>query len=562
MAERHPLPLPSAVDTIIIGNGPSALILSYFLHGHLPSYDITNPHPDPTLHKKLLECSNLFEVDLPPLTDHFASSLRYSTQALPINTLLDTLLRPNADTEVVDVKSRLRWAHRPDLAITHAVLGDASRPGGQWVDNPVAASWNIGTLSYAEMLSLPGYSFAAHHLRTHHQVLPSFTRPNRREVADYFAAYPAAVGIEDSIFNLTKVGNVSRLSTGFLIGSHNIRCKNLVLASGTFSFSIPTPPLLRPLATLRSDLGLSEAPLLILGSGFTAADAILSTPPQRGILHLFRWAPDTRPSPLRGCHRSAYPEYAGMYRKMKLAATKASSSKAASASKRRKSYPLFSERDWGKTYEGIPNAEILDVVINKEVANVMIRLADGSLVERRISGLQYVVGRRGSLGYLSPGLQAEVLGPHDGASPDLGYGAQMVSVRSLREKAGKDLEVAPQIFITGSLTGDSLIRFTYGGCVYAAGKIIESSKSNSFPYSFDAEKRSLNASVNDKEILGASPKNNINGGIEVGVKGLLHTDPQLDKQSLARPTDFTDGDVHDWRHPVDTSDQLVASYGV
>ena len=40
---------------------------------------------------------------------------------------------------------------------------DAPRPGGQWAENSVSASWEIGTLSYAEMLSLPGYAYAEHY---------------------------------------------------------------------------------------------------------------------------------------------------------------------------------------------------------------------------------------------------------------------------------------------------------------------------------------------------------------------------------------------------------------
>lgn len=493
MAARRPRSLPSTVDTVVVGeasiiracsiphqtlltrpgNGPSALILSYILSGHLPSYDVTNPHPDPILHEKLSNSSNLLELELRSLTEHFASSLRYSTQALPINVLLDTLIRPNADTDFAEVKSCLKWDHRPDRAISHLVLGNASRPGGQWSESPMAASWSIGALSYAEMLSLPGYSFADHYLRTHGFTLPHLTRPNRREVADYYAAYPMAVGIGDFIVNSVDIENVSRNSTGFLIGSLNIQCKHLVLASGIFSFNIPPPLLLQPLATLRPDSGSSEAPLLIIGSGFTAADIILSTHPRQSILHVFRWAPESRPSPLRGCHRSAYPEYAGIYRKMRLAALKAAGSKIAPAMARRKSIPLTSERDWDGRYEGLPNAEVLKVSVEEESAKIILRLADGRLVERQVSGLNYAVGRRSSLRYLSPRLMAEVLGLKNAESQDQDTATQLISGKTLRAEAEEDLEIAPRLFIIGSLTGDSLIRFAYGGCVYAASKIMD-----------------------------------------------------------------------------------------
>ncbi|KAI9701145.1 MAG: hypothetical protein M1836_001814 [Candelina mexicana] len=545
------------------GNGPSALILSYLLHGHIPSYNTRNPHPDPILHEKLLRCSELLRSNLWALTDHFASSLRYSSQALPINILLDTLLRPNADTTVADTESRLKWIYRPDLAIPHVVLGNASRPGGQWVDNPVAASCNVGTLSYAEMLSLPGYSYADHYLRTHDHVLPSFTRPSRRDVADYFAAYPTAVGIEDSVFNHTDIKNVSRDSMGFLIGSHNIRCKHLVLASGTLSFNIAPPPLLRPLATLRSGLGSCEAPLLVIGSGFTAADVIISTPPQQNVLHLFRWAPDIRPSPLRGCHQSAYPEYAAIYRRMKLVAIKAAcDGKVKSPLMRRKPNPFFSEQDLDQRYEGMPNAEIMDLTLDKEEANVVIRLDDGSLVERRVSGLAYVVGRRGSLSYLDPDLLAEVLGPKGDSLLAPGYSTRMVSGRSLREKAETDLEIAPKLFIIGSLTGDSLIRFAYGGCVYAASKIMGPSMTTDQLSPVNGEERGASVGTNCKDVLERTPMNRVDEHSKIGVIESPHIDLHLDRPMLDRSIDMEHKDTRRWRNSVDRRDGLIASCGV
>ena len=47
-----------------------------------------------------------------------------------------------------------------------------------------------------------------------------------------------------------------------------------------------------------------------------------------------------------------------------------------------------------------------------------------------------------------------------------------MSAQSLRNKAVESLEVARDVFIVGSLTGDSLIRFAYGGCVQTAGRLI------------------------------------------------------------------------------------------
>ncbi|KKY15819.1 hypothetical protein UCDDS831_g07421 [Diplodia seriata] len=249
------------VDTVIVGNGPSALILSYILHGHIPYY--ARPHHDPLLRAKLESRPNLLDLT-PDLYAHFQSSLRYSTQALPVNTLLDTLIRPNADTEI-DPESCVDWRYEPDQAVSHVALGNTPDAGGQWTDNPVAANSDIGTLSYAEMLSLPG------------------------------------------------------------------------------------------------------------------------------------------------------------------------------------------------VYEGLANATIMDVTSIDDFAIIKIRLESGDIIERAVGGIDYVVGRRGSLEYLEEPLRSEVNGPATSQSEEDDEPLPgLISGRTLREKVEEDLEIAPSVFVIGSLTGDSL----------------------------------------------------------------------------------------------------------
>ncbi|EXJ83545.1 hypothetical protein A1O1_07168 [Capronia coronata CBS 617.96] len=497
---------PQQIDTVIVGNGPSALILSYILHGNIPCYDESSPHPDHILHDKLVRwcqqqhhdhddalADNLLNLDIDALTEHFtASRFSYSTQALPVNVLLDTLVRPLGETDDAQKKTCVKWRHDSSQAVSHLVVGNTPRAGGQWVDNPVHASWDIGTLSYAGMISLPEYGFDEHYERRHGRPMPVYLRPSRRAVADYLAAYPEQVGINDSISNGQQVSGVSRHGGGFYIASHNILCRNLVLASGIFSHMIPPPPLLQALASLPDNNAEMETDaLLVIGSGFSAADVIISSAPTRKILHVYKWAPSTSPSPLRACHQQAYPEYAGVYRRMKLAAISSSHQQPKDKRSHRRPRPrqrhaqsdFDLSRDWDSTYEGLPNAEIADVEMPDDgTALVTFTMRTGFAdptgsadpnasapsFQRRVSGLAYVVGRRGSLEYLSPELLKEVL-PRDTSSRDK---RAMVSGHTLREKANADLEVAPHVFIIGSVTGDSLIRFAYGGCTYAAGKIM------------------------------------------------------------------------------------------
>ncbi|KAL4869822.1 hypothetical protein BDV12DRAFT_184952 [Aspergillus spectabilis] len=451
-------------DTIILGNGPSAMILSYILHGHLPYYSPQHPHPDPLLHAKLKGAPALLGANVDALTEHFAASrLSYSTQALPVNVLLDTLVRPSVDVEELQSVTNVEWRHEPEKAVPHRVLGNAPRPGGQWTENPMPASWEIQTLSYASMLSLPGYSFADHYRKTMGKELPAYTRPSRQETADYFQAYPEAVGIDDAFSSNENVWGITRHEDGFFLRSHNIRCKRLVLASGIFSEVLQPRPLLRPLTSFQP---VPETPLLVIGSGFSAADVIISAPGNQKIIHVFKWDPENRPSPLRGCHQHAYPEYAGVYRLMRRAAVAANPTAKRVKPLRTTSSPFLESRSWAYVYEGFPNTEIIDVQTQEELAIVTFRRHDGTTFTRPVRGMVYATGRRGTLDYLDQNLAQEVIGSDDTEVNTT------ISGQTLRGKAIENVEVAKDVFIIGSLTGDSLIRFAYGSCVQAAGNLI------------------------------------------------------------------------------------------
>ena len=90
------------------------------------------------------------------------------------------------------------------------------------------------------------------------------------------------------------------------------------------------------------------------------------------------------------------------------------------------------------------------------------------MLHREISSMEYVIGRRGSLSFLESSLASEVLG----TSIERMGSSSAISGNTLRLRVEKDLELAPGLFAIGSLTGDSLIRFAYGGCVFAARGIM------------------------------------------------------------------------------------------
>ena len=320
------------------------------------------------------------------------------------------------------------------------------------------------------MLSLPGYSFSQHYVKLYGEAMPFSTRPRRRDVSSYYSSYPKEVGISSSIGLGSYVYQVERTGkTGFLVHvlrglensgfqqptSYVIRCKHLVLASGIFTTPLAPPLDLQQIQEYRASEESKEVtgfPLLVIGSGFTAADVILAANPSKKIIHIFKWD-STGSSPLKGCHPSAYPEYASIYKRMKLAADKR---------------PNLISSIWEQpSYEALANAEVISVTPDPHFPNLFnIQLflhGCGTTVVRQVERLSYCVGRRGDLSYLSPELQAEL-----GVSNT----ACCISGDTLRTRVSADVEVSKGVFAIGSLTGDSLVKYCFGSGASAAGKIL------------------------------------------------------------------------------------------
>ena len=154
---------------------------------------------------------------------------------------------------------------------------------------------------------------------------------------------------------------------------------------------------------------------------------------------------------------------------MKLAANRTSGPSCASSSligRQCNSYSV--ERNWDNDYEGLPNTYIKEVEVHGDTALLGLETREGYVLRRAISNMEYVIGRRGSLSYLDKSLAEEVLGP-----PDQRVDHQhTISGRTLRSRVEANLEVSPNVYAIGSLTGDSLVRFAYGGCVFSAREII------------------------------------------------------------------------------------------
>ncbi|XP_013395871.1 oxidative stress-induced growth inhibitor 2 [Lingula anatina] len=373
----HSLTLKSEMKTtevIIIGNGPSGITLSYMLSGHWPYYN-GQPLP-PGQSSEYLQMrledkrdASLVEQELESLSDGIEGR---STN--PVAVLLDSLNHPGADTGLNNT-SVLKWQLHKNRHIPHVVLGK-TLPGGAWQ----MMEGNMQTLSLGNWMELPGKPFREW-LKKHRAAKTNeengisdypTDRASMTDLRDYYQDYVHSNGLTDhfqshsTVTSVRKVvdtetvvnmenGEVEELMTTDAEGNkaplwevrgfhfkeeddnENVeieefcyRAPHVVLATG--SYDLPNrlhvegeqyPFVLHSLPELEErlnagDIGPDSDPVMIVGSGLTAADAILccmnaSIP----IVHVFRRQPDDPSVIYNSLPPKLYPEYHKILQMMK-----------------------------------------------------------------------------------------------------------------------------------------------------------------------------------------------------------------------------------------------------
>ena len=113
----------------ILGNGPSAISLSYMLHGNAPYY--RGGCEDSALDNGLNFLKSDCDGDTILMQNFFPVAEGCEGRSHnPVAVLFDMLSRPDADLGVTK-SSLLEWKKRPDLKVNHLILGKG-RPGGCW----------------------------------------------------------------------------------------------------------------------------------------------------------------------------------------------------------------------------------------------------------------------------------------------------------------------------------------------------------------------------------------------------------------------------------------------
>ncbi|XP_056462183.1 oxidative stress induced growth inhibitor 1 [Gadus chalcogrammus] len=332
------------LPVVVIGNGPSGICLSYLLSGYAPYLQRDAWHPNPLLSSKLGENTNksLLEQDLEYLCEGLEGR---STN--PVAVLFDSLLLPDSDFGL-DHASPLSWRYEPERATPHLVLGRGP-PGGAWH----AMEGSMLTLSLANWMELPGLKLKEW-LREKRRNLRN-DRATPAEIASYYQHYVTQMSLGQSfacgttVTALTwqpgregeepcwRVTGQQRSEGEELEDGHTLRqdvpfsisAQNVVLATGTHDIPArlevegETLPYVchsfweLEAAISRGELSQSSDPILVVGAGLTAADAVLAahhlnTP----VYHAFRRSVTDPGLIFNQLPKLLYPEYHKVHQMM------------------------------------------------------------------------------------------------------------------------------------------------------------------------------------------------------------------------------------------------------
>lgn len=341
---------------VIVGNGPSAMCLSYFLSGRWPYYNGLG-HPNEYLHDRLKDNTekSLIEQDLQYLSSGLEGRSRH-----PVALLFDTLQHPNAD-QGDRVPSRMEFKHHQDKTIPHVVLG-SGLPGGAWWDLDAS----VLTLSLGCWMELPGQDFKdwiANFRSKNESHSPlsvnQMDRATLGEVARYYQSYVKEKNLEKYFLSHTLVTSVQRLEGKRIVnsesGERETTCKkcfglegeNLFEVKGihrnvscdcckTFSILtknvvVATGMLGRPnklgvegedlnfvkgkvqdleAAIQGGDLGCACSRVIVVGAGLSAADAVQCCRNANiPVVHIFRRKASDPQIALARLPKAVYPEY-------------------------------------------------------------------------------------------------------------------------------------------------------------------------------------------------------------------------------------------------------------
>ncbi|XP_029447485.1 oxidative stress-induced growth inhibitor 2 isoform X2 [Rhinatrema bivittatum] len=471
---------PLTVPVVIIGNGPSGICLSYMLSGYRPYLSPEAVHPNPILHSKLEEARHLSILD---------QDLEYLSEGLegrssnPVAVLFDTLLHPDVDFGY-KYPSVLQWKLEQQHYIPHVVLGKGP-PGGAWH----AIEGSMLTISLGDWMELPGFKFKDWIASKRRNI--KCDRATPKEIASYYKQYVKVMGLQRNFIENTYITSVSRLYRdqeenehqenevvsaqelqidkesdwaaltkknwevrGYrkaADGSHLPFClfaENVALATGTFDSPARLGAEGEDLpfvhhsvrdfeaAIIKGRLSGKVDPVLIVGAGLTAADAVLCAYNNNiPVIHVFRRRANDPNLIFKQLPKTLYPEYHKIYHMM-------CTQSHAAISNLHPAYISFPEHC---------------VLSFKPDMKCVLQSASGLKMVLKISMALVLIGSHPNLFFLKE--QGQNIG-QDPNRPITCKG-NPVEINPYTHEATQE----PNLFALGPLVGDNFIRFLKGGAL-------------------------------------------------------------------------------------------------
>lgn len=453
------------IPVVIIGNGPSGICLSYLLSGYTPYVSLDASHPNPLLQRKLKEQSHLslLEQDLEYLCEGLEGR-----SSNPVAVLFDSLLLPDSDFGL-EHSSPLSWRYEPERAIPHLVLGRGP-PGGAWH----AMEGSMLTLSLANWMELPGLKLKDWLREKRRNVRNDRATP--AEIASYYQHYVSQKSLDQNFACGTTVTEVIRvhgdgeqpcwrvtgvqrregeeLGDGSTLSEEipfSVLAQNVVLATGTHDIPArlgvegESLPFVchsfweLEAAISRGELDQSSEPVLVVGAGLTAADAVLATRHLSApVYHAFRRSVTDPALIFNQLPKLLYPEYHKVHQMMTQQQHGSSSSPSSS-------YP---------NYLSFPKHRVVKFLPNKKC---VLESDSGQKTAIQVSKALVLIGSHPNLSFL----------PDHGRS--LGVCAdEAISCR--RNPIDVDpftnrVTEAPGMYAMGPLVGENFVRFLKGGAL-------------------------------------------------------------------------------------------------
>ncbi|XP_071958445.1 oxidative stress-induced growth inhibitor 1-like [Antedon mediterranea] len=471
-------------QVVVIGNGPSGICLSYFLSGNWPYYN-GKPHQLEFLQERLNENQTLsiLKQDL----EYLSNGLE-GRSSNPVSLLFDNLHHPNADLGLEE-ESCLQWIYDKNKQIPHIVLGSGI-PGGAWqkMDDTLL------TLSLSNWMELPGMEFKKWLQETrlgqgdNSGQTDNGNRAKVTEVAQYYKDYVQHMGLGENFYSNVTVTSVKKLTGMRVINSENgepeiacQRCRrlegenmfevkglarhndmgteepfciftpNVVIATGTSDYpnrlNVPGENLnyvshnLKKLeeTIMSEEICASSDPVLIVGAGLSAADAIIFAQNNNiPVTHAFRRKSNNKGQPLRNLPKLLYPEYNKIYTMMN------------------------SGPESNTNYLNLPQHTIVEFRPDR---TVVLQDSNGNQTSVKVSHACVLIGSKPKLDFL----------PNYGKSYSL-HKNMLVSCKNNPldvDPYTMESNVEPSLYAIGPLVGDNFVRFLQGGALAVASNLIQ-----------------------------------------------------------------------------------------